>query len=64
MSKPPAAGKFSNSPTYVKFDMREVPRNVGEWLLVVLGCAGADVGGTYYEDPFYFTYEGDTKTRD
>jgi hypothetical protein len=45
--KPLAAGKFSNSPTYVKFDMRKVPRNAaltyfGEWLLVVWRCAVVD----------------------
>jgi hypothetical protein len=69
-SKPLAAGKFSNSPTYVKFDMRKVPRNaaltyVGEWLLVVRGCAvGDDVGDWYYEDSLHFTSEGDIKTSD
>jgi hypothetical protein len=54
--KPFAAGKFRNSPTDVKFDTREVPLNaaltyVGEWLLVVRGCAGRDDDGDWcYED--------------
>jgi len=69
-SKSLAARKFSISPAYVKFDIRKVPRNtalthIGEWLLVVWGCAGGDyVVDTYYEDPLHFTSEFDTKTWD
>ena len=55
----------------VKFDMRKVPQSaaltyVGEWLLVVWGCAGGETmsGTDITRTLLHFTSECDTKTRD